>query len=81
VPLDGGEEPPEVMMRLAWRCDDKADVQRLMRDAGLLGLGGPPGVTPFGRARDRPSQLLALDAIEVDPALLADGIAVSVEES
>ena len=81
VALDAAAEPPEVMMRLAWRCDDKADVQRLMRDAGLLGLGGPPGVTPFGRARDRPSQLLALDAIEVDPELLAERIAVSVEES
>jgi hypothetical protein len=81
VPLDGAEEPAEVMMRVAWRCDDRADVQRLMREAGLLGLGGPPGVTPFGRARDRPSQLLALEAVAVDPDLLAGGVVVSVEQS
>jgi hypothetical protein len=81
VPLDALDEPPEVMVRLAWRCEDKGDVARLMREAGLLGLGGPPGVTPFGRARDRPSQLLSLDAIQVDPAMLAEGIVVSVEES
>lgn len=76
-----GHEPPEVVMRVAFRCREKSDAARLMREAGVLGLGGPPMVSPAGRARDRPTQLLSLESIAVDRDLLEGGISVSVEES
>jgi len=76
-----GWEPPEVLGRLVWRCDTKPEAARLGREAGLLGLGGPPMVTPFGRARDTgPTQLLALEAIAVDRALVDAGVRMSVQD-
>lgn len=73
-------EPSEVMMRLVWRCEQKADAARLAREVGQLGLGGPPMVSPFGRARDTgPTQLMSLQAIAVDHALVDPGVRVSVE--
>jgi hypothetical protein len=75
-----GWEPPEVLARLVWRCDTRPEAGRLGREAGLLGLGGPPMVTPFGRARDTgPTQLLALEAIGVDRDMVDAGVRVSVE--
>ena len=75
-----GLEPPEVLGRLVWRCDTKAEAGRLGREIGLLGLGGPPMVTPFGRSRDTgPTQLLSLEAIAVDRSLVDDGVRVSID--
>lgn len=84
VPIDqlytGGSEPSEVMVRVVWRCDRKADAARLSREMGQLGLGGPPMVSPFGRTRDTgPSQLMSLRAIGVDRGLVDPGVRVSVE--
>ena len=76
-----GWEPPEVLARLVWRCATRPEAARLGREAGLLGLGGPPMVTPFGRARDTgPTQLLALEAIAVDRAVVDPGVRVSVDQ-
>ena len=84
VPVDGlyrdGDEPSEVMVRLVWRCESRADAARLARETGQLGLGGPPMVSPFGRARDTgPTQLMSLQAIAVDRDLIDPGVRVSVE--
>ncbi len=77
-----GIEPPEVMGRLVWRCAERSDAAALMREFSLMGLGGPPMVTPFGRARETgPSQLLALEAIAVPRALVDDSVVVAVETS
>jgi hypothetical protein len=76
-----GWESPEVIGRLAWRCDDRNDAARLAREVGSLGLGGPPMVSTFGRGRDAgPTQLLALDTLMVDRGLVDAGVRVSVEE-
>ena len=80
--VDGGEsfEPPEVMVRVAWRCDERADAARLGREAGQLGLGGPPMVSPFGRTRDTgPTQLMALEAVAVERSAVDAGVRVAVE--
>lgn len=82
VPLDrGGEcEPSEVMARVVWRCDSRDDAARLMREQGQLGLGGPPMVSPFGRARDQgPTRLLSLDALAVPRELVDDAVVVGME--
>jgi hypothetical protein len=66
-----GWEPPEVMGRLAWRCADQAGAASVGQGAGVLGLSGPPMISGFGRARGgKPTQLLALDALAVDRALV-----------
>ncbi len=76
-----GLEPPEVLGRLVWRCADKPEAARLGREIGLLGLGGPPMVSPFGRGRDTgPTQVLSLDALAVDRGLVDAGVRVAVEE-
>jgi hypothetical protein len=76
-----GREPDEVLGRLVWRCDTRAEAARLGREVGLLGLGGPPMVSTFGRGRDSgPTQLLALEARAVDRALVDPGVRVSVQE-
>ena len=58
----------------------RSDAARLAREAGQLGLGGPPMVTPFGRARDTgPTQLLALEAVAVDRGIVDAGVRVQLE--
>jgi hypothetical protein len=73
-------EPPEVLARLVWRCGTREEAASLGREVGLLGLGGPPMITPFGRGRDTgPTQLLALDALAVDRDRVDAGVRVSLE--
>lgn len=73
-------EPSEVMMRVVWRCEQRADAARLAREVGQLGLGGPPMVSPFGRSRDTgPTQLMSLQAIPVRHDLVDPGVRVSIE--
>ncbi len=77
---EGDDEPPEVIGRLAWRCDDAETAALVPRGAGLLGLSGPPGISSAGRARDgRPTQLLAVDPFPVDRALVDGQVRVSFE--
>jgi hypothetical protein len=77
-----GLEPPEVLGRLVWRCETRDEAARLGREVGLLGLGGPPMVSPFGRGRDTgPTQVLSLEAIAVDRASVDAGVRVSIEET
>ena len=76
-----GWEPPEVIARLAWRCDTAEEAGRLGREAGLLGLSGPPMIAGAGRARDgKPSQLLSLRALAVDRALVDAQVRVEITE-
>ena len=80
APPDGWE-PPEVIARLAWRCDTAEEAGRLGREAGLLGLSGPPMIAGAGRARDgRPSQLLSLAALPVARGLVDSQVRVEVTE-
>jgi hypothetical protein len=66
-----GWEPPEVIGRLAWRTADQASAGRIGRDAGVLGLSGPPTITGTGRGRGgAPTQLLAVEPFAVDRALV-----------
>jgi hypothetical protein len=69
--LAGGWEPPEVLGRLAWRTADPESAAGVARGSGVLGLSGPPMISGFGRARGgKPTQLLGLEAIAVDRALV-----------
>ena len=80
VPTTDDHEPPEVLGRLVWRCATRESAAALGREVGALGLGGPPMVSPFGRGRDgRPTQLLALEQVAVDRALVDPGVQVVLE--
>ena len=64
VAVPDGWEPPEVIGRLAWRCADEKAAAAVGREAGLLGLSGPPTIAGVGRGRDGgPTQLLAVDPL------------------
>lgn len=74
-----GHEPPEVIGRLAWRAADREVAAAVGRDAGVLGLSGPPTITGTGRARDgKPTQLLAVEPFAVDRASVDAGVRVDV---
>ncbi|MFV0316760.1 MAG: acyclic terpene utilization AtuA family protein [Microthrixaceae bacterium] len=79
-PGDDAAEPAEVMGRLVWRCAQRADAAALMAEYRTLGLGGPPMVSPFGRARDSgPTGLLGLEAIAVDRELVDSSVVVEID--
>lgn len=76
-----GWEPPEVTARLAWRCDSAEEAGRLGREAGLLGLSGPPMIAGTGRSRDgKPTQLLALESLAVPRELVDAQVRVEITD-
>ncbi|MCU1351861.1 MAG: hypothetical protein JWM05_1070 [Acidimicrobiales bacterium] len=76
-----GWEPPEVIGRLAWRAADAATVGQVATGAGVLGLSGPPTIAGTGRARDgKPTQLLSVEACQVDRDLVDAQVHVEVTE-
>jgi len=79
VDLGAAAEPPEVIGRLAWRAADKDVVAAVTKDAGVLGLSGPPTITGTGRSRDgRPSQMLAVEAFHVERGSVDAGVRVDI---
>ena len=74
-----GWEPPEVIGRLAWRTADRESAGRVGRDAGVLGLSGPPTITGTGRGRGgAPTQLLAVEPFAVDRKLVDSQVRVDL---
>ena len=72
-------DPPEVIGRLAWRCDDREAAASVAQGSGVLGLSGPPTISSDGRARGgRPTQLLAVDACAVDRGLVDAQVRIDV---
>jgi hypothetical protein len=62
VPDDGAaEDAPEVLLRVAWRTDERESAERIGREMVPLALSGPAwGMTGFGRGPTRPSRLIGL---------------------
>jgi hypothetical protein len=77
-----GWDPPEVVGRLAWRCADPQTASAVFREAGVLGLSGPPSFAPVGRARDgKPTQLLSVRPFFVARETVVGKVRVEVEET
>ncbi len=75
-----GWDPPEVIGRLAWRTADPESARRVSAEVGTLGLSGPPTIAGTGRGRDgKPSQLLAVDPIELDRDLVDAQVHIDIE--
>jgi hypothetical protein len=74
-------DPPEVIGRLAWRAADPDTAAKVGREAGVLGLSGPPTIAGTGRGRDgKPTQLLSVTPFAVDRALVDSQVRVELTE-
>lgn len=82
VPLDQADEAPEVILRVAWRCADKATAGKISREIVPIGLSAPPwGLSGTGRGMGgAPSQLLGLWPALVDKAVVDAHVRVEIEE-
>ena len=74
-------EPPEVVLRAAWRCDDARTTALVGREMVPLTLSGPAaGMTGMGRGGASPSELLGLWPTLIDKDLIDRHVAVVEEE-
>jgi len=74
-------EPPEVVLRAAWRCDDARTAALVGREMVPLTLSGPAaGMTGMGRGGASPSELLGLWPTLIDKALVDPHVTVALEE-
>jgi acyclic terpene utilization AtuA family protein len=53
------DEPPEVVLRVAVRSNDKAAVERFGMEVASMLLSGPPGATGFAGGRPKAAEVLA----------------------
>ena len=74
-------EPPEVLLRVAWRCADARTAALVGREMVPLTLSGPAaGMTGVGRGGGSPSELLGLWPTLVDKPLIDPHVTVAVEK-
>jgi len=75
-------EPPEVVMRVAWRCDDERTAALVAREMTPLTLSAPPaGLTGMGRGGgSRASELLTIWPTLVDKRLVDPYVTVTLED-
>ncbi len=75
------DEPPEVVVRAAWRCADRDTAALVGRELIPLSLSAPPaGFTGMGRGGGRPSELLGIWPTLVERELVDQQVQVTVEE-
>jgi len=76
------DEPPEVVMRAAWRCDDERTAALVGRELVPLTLSAPPaGFTGMGRGGGgRPTELLGIWPTLVERTLVDEHVRVAFEE-
>lgn len=78
-----GEEPSEVVLRIAWRCQERGDAARVGRLLPPLYTSGPvPGMTTATHGfRFDPSELLKVDAQTIPRELVDRQVHVNVFEA
>jgi hypothetical protein len=82
VPLDAAGEAPEVILRVAWRCEDRGVAGRIGRELVPLSLSAPPwGLTGTGRGMaGGPTELLGLWPTLVPKSAVDPGVRIDVVE-
>jgi hypothetical protein len=81
VPEDPECEPPECVLRVAWRCDDQRTAGLVGRELVPLTLSAPPaGLTGAGGRGGGPTELLGICPTLVDKALVDDHVRITIEE-
>ena len=74
-------EPPECVLRVAWRCDDQRTAGLVGRELVPLTLSAPPaGLTGAGRAAGSATELLAIWPTLVDKARVDAQVKIVLEE-
>jgi len=74
-------EPPEVLLRAAWRCADARTAALVGRELVPLTLSGPAaGMTGVGRGGGGPSELLGLWPTLVEKTLVDPSVSIAVEK-
>ena len=84
VPVEArpdGCEPPECVLRVAWRCDDQRTAGLVGRELVPLTLSAPPaGMSGAGRGAGSATELLAIWPTLVDKATVDEHVKVVLEE-
>ena len=83
VPPDDGplHEPPECVLRVAWRCDDQRTAGMVGRELVPLTLSAPPaGMTGAGGGGRGATELLGIWPTLIDKRLVDDQVRVTIEE-
>jgi hypothetical protein len=82
APAGSSVEPPECVLRVAWRCGDARTAGHVGRELVPLTLSAPPaGMTGAGRAAGAgATELLGLWPTLVDKALVDPNVTVTVQE-
>jgi hypothetical protein len=75
-------EPPECVLRVAWRCDDQRSAGMVGRELVPLTLSAPPaGLTGAGGGgRGGGTELLGIWPTLIDKQLVDDQVRVTIEE-
>ncbi len=74
-------EPPEVVLRLGARGNDKAALERFSKEIAPLVTAGPPGVTGFAGGRPKPQEVVAYWPALLDRREVESRVRVSVEQA
>jgi len=81
VPVPTECEPPECILRAAWRCDDQRTAGLVGRELVPLTLSAPPaGLTGAGGRGGGPTELLAIWPTLLDKHLVDSHVRVTIEE-
>jgi hypothetical protein len=74
-------EPPECVLRVAWRCSDQRTAGLVGRELVPLTLSAPPaGLTGAGRGGGSPTELLSIWPTVVDKKLVDAEVRVVIQE-
>jgi len=79
--LPAPAEPPEVVLRLGARGNDKAALERFSKEIAPLVTAGPPGVTGFAGGRPKPQEVVAYWPALLDRREVESHVRVSVEQA
>ena len=74
-------DPPEVVLRLAVRDEERNKVARFGKEIAPLVTSGPPGVTGFAAGRPKPKDVVAYWPALIRREKVEDHLSVSVEEA
>ncbi|MDX1630362.1 MAG: acyclic terpene utilization AtuA family protein, partial [Thermoanaerobaculia bacterium] len=78
--LEGPDDPPEVVLRLGVRDENRDKVERFGKELAPLITSGPPGVTGFAGGRPKPQEIVAYWPALIDREVVEDQIEVTVEK-
>ena len=73
-----GEQPSEVVLRIALRTSDKNKADRFAREVNKMGLSGPPGLFGLGRGGGGISRLLEIWPTLVPKSMIDDQTKVEI---